>query len=836
MRRVPTAVLMLLVLPGLARSDGVDLYGDPLPPGAVARMGTQRWRVPHDFELRMSYSPDGKMLFAVSNRGVLRLDSGTGQAVSWWTVENPGEVISAFRPDLDRIILVDLYENAVVLREASSGKLRLKIEKAQGKLSDSALSPDGKILATRAYRAGTVCLWDTGTGKEIRRLTAVEREPNAMRLPRRSRPSLAFSPDGKLAAVSEYGDLAVWDIRTGRRELERRDFSTTSNIMYMSFSSDGNWLVWWEEYDEGLHLWYVAPGPQRGRSHRILSFSRDAFAGFLFSPDGALVTSECDHSTGTLHFWDLVTLLELERVSVPWSARSFCFSPDGRTLSFVDGQTVRNRTRAGAVRTAPPGRGSCPCRLAWTPDGSSIVAALVDGSIGSWDARTGERLRTLREELAHGSQPMFALSPDGRTIAVKERPEIRLLDAQTSRPLRRLESSDPNSHRIIGEMVWLTDGKVLLDPTGEEVRRWATTTGRELPTLKLAREESDRRTAQILGLGADGLPLFLEDHDEEGLWLRHGNPARYLHAVVPEPRIAIFDRDVALSADGRVIALVPFVESYLSLRESLTGQEIGRIDLSTNLSVRSALTPDGSVLALAVEDGPIRLYRVGEDRPFRELLGHWGKVTALAFSPDGTMLLSGAEDTTMLVWYVSDQGPAPSSDPTTSVERCWADLAGNDARAARRAMDRLAAMPGTTDFLKKALQPIPIVDADLLAARIADLDSDAFDRRQQAERDLLDWGEQVEPALRRLLDSDGSVEARLRAERVLRTLDLGPETAQEVRRHRALAVLERIGTPEAKEVLRDLACGAPGAQQTREAVATLQRLQWRVADPRRLSH
>ena len=41
---------------------------------------------------------------------------------------------------------------------------------------------------------------------------------------------------------------------------------------------------------------------------------------------------------------------------------------------------------------------------------------------------------------------------------------------------------------------------------------------------------------------------------------------------------------------------------------------------------------------------------------------------------------------------------------------------------------------------------------------------------------------------------------------------------------RAVAVLERIGTPQARRVLATLAGGAEGARLTREAQASLQRL------------
>ncbi len=96
--------------------------------------------------------------------------------------------------------------------------------------------------------------------------------------------------------------------------------------------------------------------------------------------------------------------------------------------------------------------------------------------------------------------------------------------------------------------------------------------------------------------------------------------------------------------------------------------------------------------------------------------------------------------------------------------------------------------------------------------------------RQEAAANLLKIGEQAVPALRKVLASSPALETRKRVEDLVEKLTGGTLTAEQLRLIRAVEALERIGTPEARQVLRTLAQGAPAALPTREAEAALKRL------------
>jgi hypothetical protein len=99
--------------------------------------------------------------------------------------------------------------------------------------------------------------------------------------------------------------------------------------------------------------------------------------------------------------------------------------------------------------------------------------------------------------------------------------------------------------------------------------------------------------------------------------------------------------------------------------------------------------------------------------------------------------------------------------------------------------------------------------------------------REQAIRELERLGELAEPALRKALEGQPSLEVRRRVEGLLQKLD-GPVTLpQHLRSLRAIEVLEHIGTPAAQQVLAQLAKGATAAHLTREAQAAVARLEGR---------
>src|SRR5262249_19930441 len=115
-------------------------------------------------------------------------------------------------------------------------------------------------------------------------------------------------------------------------------------------------------------------------------------------------------------------------------------------------------------------------------------------------------------------------------------------------------------------------------------------------------------------------------------------------------------------------------------------------------------------------------------------------------------------------------------------------------------------------------------DPKRLAQLLIDLDSKRFELRRQAQSELEGLGEVAEPALRKALGGNPSLDVRQRVERLLDNLSGQVPQAGQLGELRAVELLELMGSSEAQQLLRALAMGAPEARLTREARSAIRRL------------
>jgi hypothetical protein len=182
-----------------------------------------------------------------------------------------------------------------------------------------------------------------------------------------------------------------------------------------------------------------------------------------------------------------------------------------------------------------------------------------------------------------------------------------------------------------------------------------------------------------------------------------------------------------------------------------------------------------------------------------------------------------------LLWDATGFASAPRAEPLPLKEfdALWEDLAAPDGGRAYRALCRLLGSPGPA--VKLLRERIAWRDLTPETDRLfADLGSDAFKTRERAAAALAALGDRARPFLKRTLTNGKlSLEQRRRVEKVLARLGPPFSSPAGIRLFRAMEVLERVGSTEAVELLRQIGAGTAGSPLTAEARRALRRLQKR---------
>jgi WD40 repeat protein/beta-lactamase regulating signal transducer with metallopeptidase domain len=655
---------------------------DTLPRGAIARLGTTRfrpWRTVDGVE-GVSFLPDNRTLALTTFEGWLEhWDAESGRFLREVQISKPYASQAVHTSD-GRFVVAKGFDGErrtakqwVALFNAQSGQERMRLD-IDGSGRALVVSADGTTVAVRDGKKINVIDVEK---KEIRHqldevnLAGVE--------------ATALSDDGELLLVGSPGQIRLWNLATGEAPrsiaIAGRDTRSKPSIEAIAFSPDGSRAAI-GNHQTGVSLVdllrgkvvreFSIEGPESWRSLDV-----------VFSPDGQIVAAPIEmYYGGGVAIWDVKSGALLKRLeSGTCGIKHLAFSHDGQLLagtSFEPILCVWNVASGERFGRSLQGHTDAPSLLRFLPGDERLATASDDGTVHLWDINSSKLQRVIAHEPdAKGYTRMIrgmAVSNDGRYIASSCLDDtVRVWEADTGREVHRVKGHGnlggrrsvrftPDNKRLVswGDDMYLrtleldtgTGTNELLNPTGiiDEVLRAG---GARDP------------------FGAPGDSLRLED----GLFSPDASrlvvllKAVHVFDVDSRREILTFERaagdsnlDMAISPNNEYLLSAWWTRAKpirgpdarrLELRRLADGKVLSEIRLAPGRWGTVAFSHDSRRAAVTVgydQDCQVLILNVPELKEIGRIEGIRGCPRAIEFSNSGRRLAVSTADTSTVVF------------------------------------------------------------------------------------------------------------------------------------------------------------------------------------------
>jgi WD40 repeat protein len=451
--------------------------------------------------------------------------------------------------------------------------------------------------------------------------------------------ALAFSPDGsKLASCGGDKVVKLWDAKTG--EMLKEFKGHASAVMAVAFSSDGKSILSGGA-DRIAKLWDVEKGtsidlPENRSFITAVALRKDGKRAFIGSADGQVRVYDLTEKPKEIS--SLVAHLS--------GVGALAVSNDQSKLATCGGDKIVKvwtlpETGGPAFLAEFKGHSNPVSSVAFSSDGRLLASGGGDLIIKVWDLQNRTELRSLRghsdwvSSVAFGADSRYILSGSvDKTVKVWE--------------LSNEETAPPVGHtRQLNTLAVSADGKRLATGSDDRtIKIWDMESGRELFTLT---DHSEKVTA--VAFSPDGKKLVSGGEDRKmRIWDLETKKPVSTFDCENVPLILFAPKGDKFFAWFRRQGVSNLTANTAQVFEA-NGKELSSLT-ERDKDVRCLnFTLDGEMVAMGTADGIVRFWivakseRVGGDMP-----AHQDGVSDLAFTPDKSKLITGANNSEIKVW------------------------------------------------------------------------------------------------------------------------------------------------------------------------------------------